>query len=197
MLFEKIKLEEDEKVITVIRKHWWVLVIEIVSIVVLAFIPLFLGFIFSSLGTIIPGTSSTGIVFWMSNHVPHLVYMYTAWILLLWMTLGNFWTDYYLDLWAVTNKRVILIDQRGFFHRFMSSFRLERLQDMNIETNGVIATLLDYGTIEAQTAGGSNEKFIGHYMPHPRNIKALIVQAADELTTSQSERIHNLKEKEL
>lgn len=197
MLFEKIQLEDDEKVIMVIRKHWWILVVEMVSIVTLAFIPLVFLFIFSNLENVLSTTLFDSVSSWVSTHTPHLVYMYTAWLLLLWMTLGNFWTDYYLDLWAVTNKRVVLIDQRGFFHRFMSSFRLERLQDMNIETKGVIATLLDYGTIEAQTAGGSNEKFIGYFMPHPRNIKALIVQVADELTTTQSERIATLKENDL
>ena len=142
MLFEKIQLEEDEKVITVIRKHWWILAVEIVSITTLALLPLILGSLFSNLGATLYSESYIEISSWISNHTPHLIYMYTVWLLLLWMTLGNFWTDYYLDLWAVTNKRVVLIDQRGFFHRFMSSFRLERLQDMNIETKGFIATLL-------------------------------------------------------
>jgi hypothetical protein len=64
---------------------------------------------------------------------------------------------------------------------------------MNIEISGFIATLLDFGTIEAQTAGGSNERFMSYYMPQPRAIKAKIVAAADTLTTQQSSRIESLK----
>jgi Bacterial PH domain len=185
MLFEKIQLEADEKVITVIRKHWWVLARQLIFVTTLALLPLFIPLLFSIIGSITPLVNTNPVTTAISTHLAELSFLYTFWLLLLWMFLANFWTDYYLDLWAVTNKRVVLVDQRGFFRRFISSFRLERLQDMNIEINGVIPTLLDFGTIEAQTAGGSNEKFIGYEMPHPRDIKALIVETTDVLIQRQ------------
>ena len=150
--------------------------------------PLFITGFFTYVSQLVPNASPlTFLVYQLiSTYGAEVVYLYTLWLLLLWMMYSNFWTDYYLDLWAITNRRVILIDQRGFFRRFISSFRLERLQDMNMEINGIIPTLLDYGTIEAQTAGGSNEKFIGYNMPHPRDIKALIVSVSDELTESEN-----------
>ena len=180
MLFEKLQLEDDEKIVAIIRKHWWVIIREIILVLVLAGIPLCIPILFSLFTTFTTSTANAQNILF-STYTSEMVYLYFAWLLFLWMTLGNFWTDYYLDLWAITNKRVVLVDQRGFFHRFISSFRLERLQDMNIEISGIIPTLFDYGTIEAQTAGGSNEKFIGYNMPHPRDIKARIVNAADEL----------------
>jgi len=51
---------------------------------------------------------------------------------------------------------------------------------MNISVKGVIPTLLNFGTIEAQTAGASNEEFKATNMPDPRGLKVLIIRHADE-----------------
>ena len=90
-----------------------------------------------------------------------------------------------------------MVDQRGFFRRFISSFRLERLQDINTEVNGIIATILDYGTVEAQTAGSSHETFVGYYMPKPQEIKAEIIRFADHLSDSGSATEKNLEQQGL
>lgn len=197
MLIEKLHLEDDEEVLQTFRKHWWNIVANLSALLMLAIAPLVLisaaGAFESTLNTTLFSTIGQ----WFMTHEAVTLYIYSFWLLGLLIAFGNFWTDQYLDVWVVTNKRVVLVDQRGFFHRFVSSFRLERLQDMNIEVKGVIPTLLDFGTIEAQTAGGSNEEFIGHMLPHPRDIKALIVEAADKLTESQSQRIANLKNQSL
>lgn len=197
MLFEKLKLEDDEKVIAIVRKHWWNITIQTLTIVFFAVIPFFLGSLLLRLefgGQFIDYATFSATV---AANAAIVTYLYGTWLLFLWMILANFWTDQYLDLWAITTRRVILVDQRGFFRRFISSFRLERLQDMNIEISGVIPTLLDFGTIEAQTAGGSNEEFISQHMPKPRDIKAMIVSAADDLTQKQAGHISSLKEQGL
>lgn len=179
MLFERIKLDDDEQLLRVIRKHWWIIFIQTFGVVFLAMLPytmLVSLLVFEPFGfTTIYETIND----YLSLYRPEIYFCYLLWLLILWIMLANHWTDHYLDLWAITSQRVVLVDQRGFFRRFISSFRLERLQDMNIEVNGIIATLLDYGTIEAQTAGGSNEEFISKFMPRPRDIKALIIEAAD------------------
>jgi uncharacterized membrane protein YdbT with pleckstrin-like domain len=192
MLIEKMQLEDDEKVLAIIRKHWWIIFVNCTGLVLLALLPgLFAWFLLTLFTN--AGFATEVATSWAETNQGVLWYGYTLWLLILWMALGNFWTDYYLDVWVVTNRRVILVDQRGFFSRFLSSFRLERLQDMNIDVSGILATLLDFGTIEAQTAGGSNEQFRSTFMPKPRDIKALIVRSADELTKEQAARVSDLK----
>ena len=155
MLIEQIKLESDENLIRIVRKHWFVL------------------FKYPLFNQILPAEIFSG-------YTGVLWFFYLAWLLLIWTHFTNHITDYYLDLWVITDRRIVAIDQRGFFRRHLSSFRLERLQDMNIEVKGIIPTLLNYGTIEAQTAGGSNEEFKTANMPDPRGLKALIIKQADE-----------------
>lgn len=174
MLFELIQLESDEKMLRIVRKHWWIIFSRMLYVLLLGLLPLLL--LFAAL-QYVPGDFIENIV---SANAREIIFFYLAWLLMLWMMVANFWTDHYLDLWAITNRRIVAIDQRGFFHRFLSSFRLERLQDMNIQVEGVLPTLLNFGTIEAQTAGGSNEEFKTDYMPNPRELKALIINAADK-----------------
>jgi hypothetical protein len=179
MLVEQIKLEESENIVQVVRKHWFILFSFIVGDVLLALLPLFgylaIIIIFNGLpaGTLAALLSAEGLS-------GTLWFFYLAWLLLIWMHFTNHLTDYYLDLWVITDRRIVAIDQRGFFRRFLSSFRLERLQDLNVEVNGFIATLLNFGTIDAQTAGSSNEEFKTANMPDPRGLKALIIRLADE-----------------
>jgi len=182
MLTEKIQLEADEKILIQVRKHWFILFARVFSVCVAAIAPLVLAYIF------LTATESAEFNATLGVYAPHLMFLYATWILMLWMLLGSIWTDYYLDVWTVTSRRLIAIDQRGLFKRNIGSFRLERLQDINVEIHGIIATFLDFGTIEAQTAGGSEEEFRVYGLPHPRELKSLILKAADELMDEYRDR---------
>lgn len=172
MLLDKIKLEESEKVIIQTRRHWFILVAQLFSFVLAGLAPAILALV-------------SVIVFkdWMtvslSDYTPQIAYVYSAWLLFIWVGAFGVWTNYYLDILTLTDRRIIVINQKGFFWRNTGSFRLERMQDMNIETNGLIATMLDYGTINIETAGHSDEEFKVTGIPHPRELKALVLQAVD------------------
>lgn len=170
MLFERIKLESDENMLRVVRAHWWIIFTRVLTAFFIATIPLAIPFVAKFLNTE---------HIW-SIYQSMFIFFYLLWVLGCWMVIANAATNHYLDLWAITNRRIVAIDQQGFFRRRLSSFRLERLQDMNIMVTGIIPTLLNYGTIEAQTAGGSNEEFTTNNMPDPRGLKALIIGAADK-----------------
>lgn len=174
MRFEKIELEEEEEVIAVIRRHWFYVFKQCFFIVVLLFLPLF-GIL---LGLSIADETLLALA---QAFVPHMLFLYALWLLILWMLLASIWTDHYLDIWTITNRRIIKVDQVSLFKRQIGSFRLERLQDINVEINGILATLLDYGTIHAETASGSTgEEFKATYLPRPQEVKALILKATDE-----------------
>lgn len=173
MLFERIQLESEEKILRVVRKHWWIICTRVASALCIALLPLLL-VVLIEVFLRVPELST-----FIETYTSELLLLYTFWLLGCWMFIANAATDYYLDLWAITNRRIVAIEQTGFFKRRLSSFRLERLQDMNITVTGIIPTLLNFGTIEAQTAGGSNEEFTTAHMPDPRGLKALIIHAAD------------------
>jgi hypothetical protein len=97
----------------------------------------------------------------------------------MWMILASLWTDYYLDIWCITNKRIIKVDQVALFRRKTGSFRLERMQDVNVEVN-----------VHVQTASADVEEFKASFLPKPQEVKSVILAACDKLleqnTTNQN-----------
>ncbi|MEM9336766.1 MAG: PH domain-containing protein [Patescibacteria group bacterium] len=175
MLFEKFRLEEDEELIRIIRRHWFIPAMEFFGLAVLATVPL----IFFLLLQNVPENE----FFTPEDFVAYIgvfLFLSAAWTLMLVMAAAMVWTHHYLDMWVITNRRIILIDQVRLFNRQIGSFRLERLQDLNIEVRGIIATFLNFGTVEAQTASGSEEEFRGGGLPDPQGIKSLILQKSEE-----------------
>ncbi len=174
-LAEQLKLESDERIVKQVRKHWFILFAQTAGIVIMAIIPVILIFAGLAGAKTLPGISVDTEVY----YGPAVFFM-AAWFLIMWMTLFGVWTDYYLDNWIITTRRVIAIDQQGFFKRKVASFRLERLQNVTIDIRGIIATLLNFGHITAETAG-NKEAFIIKGIPDPRGVKALIQEYADEV----------------
>ena len=174
---EKIQLEADEKILIRVRKHWFLILVQMLLIVLSALLPFFLYAMF--VGTYTPETEEGTL---LGNA---LVTLYAGWLLIMWMAIFSVWTNYYLDVWTVTNKRLIAVDQKGFFFRTTASFRLERLQDIIVSVDGIVATLLDYGSLEIQTAG-DDKNFKAYGLPSPGDIKSTILSSADTLIARES-----------
>ncbi len=173
MLFEKIELEPNEAVLKVVRRHWFVITIELIGTLFFSIMPLFLGLIIAVLPDLLP------INFHLETHLPIVLYGISLWLLFTTMMSFMIWTHYYLDLWIITDRRIIVIDQIHFFNRKVSSFRLERLQDIKVSINGIIPTFLNFGTLRAQTASAAESNFMTTGLPEPRELQSLIQKATD------------------
>lgn len=189
MLFEKIHLEQSEKVLRVVRKHWFIIVSELFGVTLMALFPFLILFAVSALPESVQFFSLQN-----ESVVPVTTFAIAAWLLLTFMTGFMIWTNYYLDLWIITDRRIIYVDQRSFFHRNVSMFRLERLQDIEIKTVGILQTFLNYGTLSAQTAGSNESNFFSSGLPDPRGLQATIQRAMDtrlkKLHTTDTAAIH-------
>jgi len=172
-LTSKITLQDDEYIVVVIRKHWFVVLKESFGIIVFAIIPLLL------LSIIASGSGPVS---------PVLTFVLTLWMLILWMALFTIWTDYYLDMWIVTDRRIINMDQISLFHREVSTVRIERIQDVSTTESGIIQTLLKFGSIRVQSAGA--EDIIIHGIPHPQKIRNIIMEYVDIATEHKNKLTH-------
>jgi len=163
---------ENESVAEIIHRHWFFVLREIVLFGVIAFAPLLLLGVIGALGwgslLALPGNTTLlliGAMFlWLTFVVPLATIA---------------WTDYFLDTLVITDTRLIAIEQKGLFAREVSSFRLDRIQDVTIEVEGLIATLLDFGVIHIQTAGEARE-FLATYIPQPERVREAVSRAHNE-----------------
>lgn len=106
---------------------------------------------------------------------PIIVLLISGYALAVWLFVFLGLTDYYLDIWIVTNERVINIEQRGLFTRVASELHLSAIEDTTSEVKGIFRTFLDYGNVYVQTAG-ERTRFIFKNVPHPEKIKEQIVK---------------------
>jgi uncharacterized membrane protein YdbT with pleckstrin-like domain len=176
-----IEIDDSEKVLRVVRKHWFVLLGDIFILVFFLAIPMVLLFVLHLL-PIENFIAFSGKTFYAGG------FFFFAWCLVVWILAWNIWTDYYLDVLIITDKRIFDIDQRGLFRRTSSSFRLDRVQNVTVEMKGIIQTLLDFGTVHIETAG-ENEDFIATYIAQPYDIKKLINERQDA-AAEKSQLVH-------
>ena len=164
-----LPLEPGEKVLYTARKHWFIFATAAFGAVILGLLPLALLFLPAELQQRIAATTH------LTGTWVNLIYFLTSiWMLLLTVALARIWTDYYLDVWFVTNFRVMAIEQRGMFNRKISVFRFDQIQDVTVEVAGILGTLINFGTIRVQTA--SEDMFVMRGVAKPERLKERIME---------------------
>lgn len=77
--------------------------------------------------------------------------------------------DYYLDVYIITDERIVDIKQIGFFKREISELHLREVQDVSARVNGFFPTVFHFGDVVIQTAG-ERENFVFNAVPHPYQV---------------------------
>lgn len=161
-----IKQKSYEKTVYLLRRHSIVFLKDILLFIVLAIVPY--GFYLLAVN-VYPDLLSRPIIY------PVLVLSASIYYLSIWLFLfGNF-LDYYLDLWIVTNERIMNIEQHGLFGRTVSELDLWKIQDVTSDVKGVIPTFFNYGDVFIQTAG-EKERFIFEQVHRPDEIRKRITE---------------------
>ena len=81
--------------------------------------------------------------------------------------------DHYLDVYIITDERIVDIRQTGFFKREISELHLREVQDVSALVKGFIPTVFHFGDIYIQTAG-EHENFTFYAVPHPYRVSKKI-----------------------
>lgn len=167
-----ITLDKDEHIIIEVRKHWFIFMAQSLPLVFLVFLPFVINIL-------IRGAGLSDVVV-LGKHAQLFITMVTAtWMWIIWVAFFVLWTDYYLDILMLTNKRIIDIEQKGLFSRGISTFRLDRIQDITVNVNGIIPTFFNFGDIHIQTAGEVPEISVKS-IPNPHNVREIVTKAQDE-----------------
>lgn len=174
-----INLETGEKIILEVRRHMFILYGRVALLLIFFFVPLILSPFVSTVINRLADAAYGSIV---------AGFFFSLWCLFLWVLFFFYWTDYYLDVWVITNRRIFDIEQKGVFRRDISVTRIEQVQDVTVSTNGVFATFLHFGDIHIHTAG-SEIDFTIKNAANPMHVKETIMRAHGE---TQSGRVTRL-----
>lgn len=161
-----LQLQDNETIILVVHKHWFVLARVVILFVVLLLIP-------PVVLTFLPYASAQ---FDPAFVEPVTNFLLSLYIMVLLVFLFLFWMEYYLNMWIITTLRIIDVDQRGLFSREIAEIPLTRVQDVTIDVQGIFETFLKFGTIRIQTAG--EREFTMTEIPQLYEVKDAIVKYA-------------------
>ena len=161
---------KEEVHLFVLRKHWIELAFIALIATLFSALPFIAFFLLQALGARISDAPFVRVLFTLGG---------SGYALMLVLFVAYAFVDYWLDLWVVTNRRILHIEQKGLFHREVAELELSRIQDLTSETQGIVATLLGYGTLSVQTAG-EEPRFVFHDIPHPDSVRAVIMNALKE-----------------
>lgn len=169
---DRITLAPGEKILLKIRRHWIMLLRDTVGTVFTGILPfLLVPFIFSA--EVLPFT--------LTIPMAYLTFLSALWLLLVWTALAALWTNYYLDLWIVTDHRVLSLDQIGLFNRRVTTWSMEHIQEVSTLVENPVQALLGYGTIEIETAGPDDPHARIPGIPHPERVRNVITEHAGHL----------------
>jgi hypothetical protein len=171
---------KEERVFLLIRKHWFNYV-PFAFFGLLMILPVVAGFsIFSYFS--IPLSGINGDI-WLA-----VLSAYTLTVLAI--QLYGF-VSYYLDVYIVTDRRIVDIDQNGFFKREIAELHLHQVQDVSANVTGIFGTLLHFGDVSIQTAG-ERENFIFRSIPHPYEVAKQIINLHEKHLEQTSKEAGNV-----
>lgn len=156
--------EPGETIILLLRKHWITNVTWVLSSIILILIPVFL-FPWVTLSNIMP------------NGLPGNILSFSAlaWYLLTFSYILVNFLLWYFTVSVVTQERIVDVDFINLLNKKISETRIDRLEDVTMQTGGFIRSFFDYGDVFVQTAAKEAEfEFIA--VPHPGEVVRIINQ---------------------
>lgn len=177
--FEGKKAEES--VVLFLHRHWYVLTGKVTTILVMSLVPILFLIVFGQL-------------ILANQLIPLFTFLWAAYIMALWFYLFYALTMYTLDYWIITNERIVDSKQMGFFNRRISELSIHMIQDISVKLVGLIPTMLNFGTVEVQTAA-EQRNFLFDQIPKPQIAKDKIMEIIEATEDELGPRMHGMTQR--
>jgi hypothetical protein len=168
---EMIKQKPYEKIECTVRRHPVTFLPYIVIFLILLAIPVGLYWLLNG----------SGLGSYLQNQI-----LYTAAILLasiyylsVILFFYTYFVTFYLDMWIVTNDRLLDIAQDSLFSRTVAEVDLYQIQDATSEVKGIFPSIFNYGNISLQTAGAI-PKFTLKNISNPNAMRQKVLDLSSE-----------------
>lgn len=172
ILSHLIQQKGYEKIEYLLRRHPITFVPDIFLFLILMVVPFIVYLLINNLYPVILDPMTSKILFPIAVLSASIYYM-GAYLFFYFQFI-----EFYLDMWVVTNDRIVDVEQNGLFSRTISELDLYRVQDVTVETNGFFPSIFKYGNVKVKTAS-QNMGIIFHNVPNPNEIREALIQLSD------------------
>lgn len=142
-------MQQWEQVKLVLQRHWFALVYT------------FWYFIFLVASVIVVVSFSSSITFVSANLINLMLVIYIS-VFLLFIYIN--WMRYELDVFIITNKRVIWLEEVAFLNRHVSECLIDKIQEVNVQTTWLFSNLLNFWRVTLHTASETSD-FVMEILP--------------------------------
>lgn len=156
-----MQLQPNEAILAEVRQHWITLIGPVIVCLVIAAVELMALLYFNF--------DFFGYGLWVYSAITILTALAFAYNIYIW------WKN---DLVA-TNMRIIQNEQFALFDQKVTELIYRDITDISITQDGIIATALDYGTLDFRTA--SEDQVTLETIPHPRALMELLNQTRSQV----------------
>lgn len=167
-------LSQNEQVILMARRHWFFVAIAMLKPILLSLLPWVAAFALAFFDLSMANQQTFAALFWYFSWL--FWFLCFCWGILIWV-------DWYLDLWVLTNQKIIDIQQMGLFKRLVMTYAINNIQGVAIKTGGPLATFFKYGNAEVKIAGQANA-VVFREIPNAALVQDKILQAHQEYLKS-------------
>lgn len=175
-----VNLREGEKILGIKRRHFIVLVMEIIPLTIFFTAAIIVAIMTFFIPFSLPETISSIFPDLLEIKMRLFVlYLISITLLVMWQVMFVIFANYYLDCWIITNERTIHTELKSIFNRMLSSVPHARIQDITVNVDGILPTFMKYGNLQIQTAGKFHE-FVFKQIPEPYKTKEIIFKAQKE-----------------
>lgn len=155
--------DDQEKIILVLRPHWFTNIGWILISLLMVLIPIFFP------------------IFDVLNNFPgnyHFISV-TFWYLITFIFAFQKFLSWYFNVFIITDERVIDIDFNNLLVKKFSEAKIDRIQDVTSKVIGLFPTMFNYGLVIIQTAAEIPE-IIFENVPNPEKIIKVLQQLRQE-----------------
>lgn len=149
--------EAEEQIVLILRQHPIVLWKRIALIALAVVVPLFSG----------PGFLAD---FFPPNFI---MAMRFSWYLLTFSFALETFLIWFFSVFIITDERIVDVDFVSLLLRDISSAKIDAIQDLSSKAGGLLASVVNFGTVHIQTAGEQREIEFEN-VPYPAKVMALL-----------------------
>lgn len=166
--FNLIEFDDNEELLHEIRKHGFGLLIIIATGV----------FVSVAILAVTIALANSGIANQIGFSSASSVLVFLGFIMVMFIILVTSINAqlYRSNVAYVTNEKIAQILHVSLFNKKISQLSIGDVQDVSVTQNGLIPTLLGYGTLVIETAG-EQQNYTFTYIPHPHTASKIIIYA--------------------
>lgn len=93
------------------------------------------------------------------------------------------WVGWHYSVYVLTNKRILVVKQSGFFSREVADLALHNVQNVNYAIKGIQGSLFGFGTLKIDTLSGSGSLKL-RYVYKPAKLQKQIMDSVHSASHS-------------